>query len=214
MCGAVSIQYDSAMKESLSKFFTAEEIARFEQNGEIVFAYWDKRPVLPVRKGNEICFFDWGNRDDTVPLPKTGWARLESLLEKKWDRFKPKVVLIPAVRGCEKKVWFDLTADIKGWRESLKDPAKGAALAANVYGKDLGLKVEAATEESKSQNELILNEDTKTNGIMTVSDEMVEETIKSLGFAGLDVTADQIFDLSLIEKIYADNPDLKADPTA
>lgn len=107
-----------------------------------------------------------------------------------------------------------LTADIKGWRESLKDPAKGAALAANVYGKDLGLKVEAATEESKSQNELILNEDTKTNGIMTVSDEMVEETIKSLGFAGLDVTADQIFDLSLIEKIYADNPDLKADPTA
>jgi hypothetical protein len=113
MCGAVSIQYDSAMKESLSKFFTAEEIARFEQNGEIVFAYWDKRPLLPVRKGNEICFFDWGNRDDTVPLPKTGWARLESLLEKKWDRFKPKVVLIPAVRGCEKKVWFELTADIK-----------------------------------------------------------------------------------------------------
>ena len=113
MCGAVSIQYDSAMKENLNKFFTAEEIARFEQNGEIVFAYWDKRPVLPVRKGNEICFFDWGNRDDTVPLPKTGWARLESLLEKKWDRFKPKVVLIPAVRGCEKKVWFDLTADIK-----------------------------------------------------------------------------------------------------
>lgn len=113
MCGAVSIQYDSAMKESLSKFFAAEEIARFEQNGEIVFAYWDKRPVLPVRKGNEICFFDWGNRDDTVPLPKTGWARLESLLEKKWDHLKPKVVLIPAQRGCEKKVWFDLTADIK-----------------------------------------------------------------------------------------------------
>ena len=53
MCGAVSIQYDSAMKESLSKFFTAEEIARFEQNGEIVFAYWDKRPVLPVRKLTE-----------------------------------------------------------------------------------------------------------------------------------------------------------------
>ena len=107
-----------------------------------------------------------------------------------------------------------VTADIKGWRESLKDPAKGAKLAADVYGKDLGLDADAATEESKSQNELILNEDTKTNGIMTVSDEMVEETIKSLGFAGLDVTADQIFDLSLIEKIYADNPDLKADPTA
>jgi len=107
-----------------------------------------------------------------------------------------------------------LTADIKGWRESLKDPAKGATLAAEKYGKDLGLKVEAATEESKSQNELILTDETKANGIMTVSDEMVEETIKSLGFAGLDVRAEQIFDFSIIEGIYQDNPDLKADPTA
>ena len=39
-----------------------------------------------------------------------------------------------------------LTADVKGWRESIKDPAKGAKLAAEKYGKDLGLKVEAATE--------------------------------------------------------------------
>ena len=113
MCGAVAIKYDPAMKEELTKFFTAEEIARFDTNGEIVFAYWDKRPMLPIRKGNEICFIDWGNRDEKLRLPKTGWARLESLLEKKWDHLKPKVVLIPAQRGCEKKVWFDLTADIK-----------------------------------------------------------------------------------------------------
>ena len=113
MCGAVAIKYDAAMKEDLAKFFSPKEIARFEKNGEIIFAYWDKRPMLPVRKGNEICFLDWGNRDDKLPLPKTGWARLESLFEKKWDRFKPKVVLISAVRGCEKKVWFELTADIK-----------------------------------------------------------------------------------------------------
>ena len=40
-------------------------------------------------------------------------ARLESLLAKKWDKLKPKVVLIPAQRGCEKKVWFNLDKDIK-----------------------------------------------------------------------------------------------------
>lgn len=107
-----------------------------------------------------------------------------------------------------------LIADIKGWRESLKDPAKGAKLAADVYGKDLGLDPDAATEESRSQNELILTEETKVNGIMTISDEMMEETLKSLGFAELNVTEEQIFDLSLIKKIYADNPDLMADPTA
>lgn len=107
-----------------------------------------------------------------------------------------------------------LTADIKGWRESLKDPAKGAVLAAEKYGKDLGLDAGAATEESKSQNELILTDDTKANGIMTVTDELVEETITSLGYAGLEVTAEQIFDFSLLDEVYADSPDLKADPTA
>lgn len=107
-----------------------------------------------------------------------------------------------------------LTADIKGWRESLKDPSKGAKLAAEVYGKDLGLDADAATEESKSQNELILTDETKANGIMSVSEEMVAETLKSLGYAGLEVTEEQIFDFSIIKKIYADNPDLKADPTA
>ncbi|OGQ23540.1 MAG: hypothetical protein A3C46_02285 [Deltaproteobacteria bacterium RIFCSPHIGHO2_02_FULL_44_16] len=113
MCGAVSIQYDPAFKKELAKFFSENEIQNFERNGEIVFAYWDKRPMLPIRKGKEICFIDWGNRDEKLSLPKTGWARLESLLAKKWDKLKPKVVLIPAKRGCEKKVWFDLDKDIK-----------------------------------------------------------------------------------------------------
>ena len=95
MCGAVSIQYDPALKEELTKFLSEDEIKKFERNGEIVFAYWDKRPMLPVRQGNTIRILDWGNRDDKVPLPKAGWARLESLLTKKWERLKPKVVLIP-----------------------------------------------------------------------------------------------------------------------
>lgn len=113
MCGAVSIQYDPALREELAKFFSENEIRKFERNGEIVFAYWDRKPVLPFRQGNTIRIVDWGNRDDKVPLPKTGWARLESLLEKKWNHLKPEVVRIPASRGCEKKVWFNLDKDIK-----------------------------------------------------------------------------------------------------
>lgn len=113
MCGAISIQYDPALREELSQFFSDAEIQSFESKGEIVFAYWDKRPLLPVRQGKTLRFIDWGNRDPNLPLPQTGWARLESLLAKKWDRLKPKVVLIPAQRGCEKKVWFELDKDIK-----------------------------------------------------------------------------------------------------
>lgn len=113
MCGAVSMQYDPALREELAEFFSEDEIKNFERNGEVIFAYWDKRPLLPVHQGNTIRILDWGNRDDKVPLPKTGWARLESLLAKKWNHLKPEVVRIPASRGCEKKVWFDLDKDIK-----------------------------------------------------------------------------------------------------
>ena len=48
MYGAVSIQYDSALRAELSKFLSEDEIKKFERNGEIVLAYWDKRPLLPV----------------------------------------------------------------------------------------------------------------------------------------------------------------------
>lgn len=113
MCGAISIEYDAAFKAELKNFFTEAEINNFENKGEIVFTYWDKQPVLPVKNKNGITFIEWGNRDANLSIPKTGWARLESLLEKKWDHLKPKVVLIPAKRGCEKKHWFDLDKDIK-----------------------------------------------------------------------------------------------------
>ncbi len=113
MCGAVSIKYTPALDGELAKHFDEWEMAQFQKSGEIVFAYWDKHPRLPVRKGKDICFIDWGNHDKDLPLPKTGWARLESLLAKKWAHLKPKVVLIPAARGCENKVWFDLKDDIK-----------------------------------------------------------------------------------------------------
>lgn len=65
MCGAVSIQYDPALKEELIKFLSEDEIRKFELHSEIVFAYLpphlrigvgvkDKRPLLPVRQGNTI----------------------------------------------------------------------------------------------------------------------------------------------------------------
>ena len=113
MCGAIAIDYKPSLKKALSEFYTDQEINRFEQKGEIVFAYWDKHPVLPVKNKAGIELKEWGNRDAHLKIPKTGWARLESLLEKKWDHLKPKVVLIPAKRGCEKKHWFDLDKDIK-----------------------------------------------------------------------------------------------------
>jgi ABC-type nitrate/sulfonate/bicarbonate transport system substrate-binding protein len=105
-----------------------------------------------------------------------------------------------------------LLADIKGWHESIKDPALGATLAVEQYGKDLGLTVEEQTLESKSQNELIVTPDTQTNGIMTATNTLLEETISTLALGGTTISMDQLFDLSLLDEVYSENPSLKATP--
>ena len=121
---------------------------------------------------------------------------------------------LDSVKNDRDKVKAVFKADILGWRESLKDPALGAGFAVDKFGKDLGLKLDASTAESKSQNELILTNDTKANGIFTVSDELLAETITSLGYGGVKITEKQLFDFSILEEIYSENPDLKKDPTA
>lgn len=121
---------------------------------------------------------------------------------------------LDSVKNDRDKLKAVMKADILGWRESLKDPALGAGFAVDKFGKDLGLKLDASTAESKSQNELILTNDTKANGIFTVSDELLAETITSLGYGGVKITEKQLFDFSILEEIYSENPDLKKDPTA
>jgi ABC-type nitrate/sulfonate/bicarbonate transport system substrate-binding protein len=101
-----------------------------------------------------------------------------------------------------------LRANARGWRDSLKDPEAGAKLAVEKYGKDLGLDLEEQILSSKDQNELILTEDTKKNGLFTVTPELVAKNIETLKYAGLEVTAEQLFDLSILEEVYKEDPSL------
>ncbi|MGI8664095.1 MAG: ABC transporter substrate-binding protein [Acidimicrobiales bacterium] len=117
-----------------------------------------------------------------------------------------------ALKDNRDKIKAVLLAEIKGWRDSLKDPALGAKLAATKYGVDLKLDEAEQTNESADQNKLILTDDTKKDGIFTVTDQHVDETIASLGKAGTTITKDKLFDLSLINEIYAEHSDLKAAP--
>ncbi|WP_436523114.1 ABC transporter substrate-binding protein [Actinoplanes sp. HUAS TT8] len=103
-----------------------------------------------------------------------------------------------------------LTGDVKGWTESLADPKVGANLAATKYGKDLGLDEAEQTLESAAQNTVVQTDETKTNGLFTITDEKVDETIKTLALGGVTITKEQLFDLSLIKELYTENPSLKA----
>ena len=107
------------------------------------------------------------------------------------------------------KVKAFLKADIRGWYDAIADPAGSARLAATKYGKDLDLNEAEQTKEAIAQNGLIVSEDTKANGILTMTDELIAQNIEALAKAGYDIKAEQIFDMSLIKEVYAENPGLK-----
>ncbi len=110
------------------------------------------------------------------------------------------------------KVKAVLKSAIMGWREAIKDPEGGAKLAVETYGKSLGLVLEEQTLEAKAQNELILTDRTKTDGIMTMNDELIDESINTLGLGGIKITKDKLFDFTLLDEVYQENPDLKSSP--
>jgi hypothetical protein len=78
-----------------------------------------------------------------------------------------------------------------------------------VYGKDLGLAEAEQLLESKAQNTVVSTADTKANGLFTITDELADETIKTLALGGVTITKEQLFDLSVIKEVYAADPSLK-----
>lgn len=115
MCGGIRFRYDPMLESSLDEFFPAEQIERFRSTGMVETVFWQARPMLPVLIDGAIQLFDWGNRDDAIKLPKTGWVRAESLAEGKWRYLSPREIVIPALAGVEKKVWFGIAHGLRGF---------------------------------------------------------------------------------------------------
>lgn len=102
-----------------------------------------------------------------------------------------------------------LKATIKGWKDAIADPAGGAQLAVDNYGKELGLDINKEIQQSEAQNDLlVLTDETRANGLLTISEQLQQQNIETLARAGYTITADQLFDMSLLAEVYAENPDL------
>lgn len=115
MCGGITFIFAEIPEEELAAFFTPEELTAFRAMGYAESFFWARRPVLPVSlPSHDLHLYDWGNRDKNIDLPKTGWARIESIDAGKWNHLHPKPIIIPAQRGYEKKVWFDIMGGIEG----------------------------------------------------------------------------------------------------
>ena len=103
-----------------------------------------------------------------------------------------------------------LYATILGWKDAIADSNGGADLALNTYGADLGLNPDKEYYQSKTQNEILVQtEETAANGLFTISEAMIELNLATLKSAGYEITADQLFDLSLLKEVYDEHPELK-----
>jgi ABC-type nitrate/sulfonate/bicarbonate transport system substrate-binding protein len=101
-----------------------------------------------------------------------------------------------------------LRAEIRGWKGALNSPSLGAKLAVDTYGSNLGLNLQTQILSAYAENQLVVSADTKKNGIFTMTPELIAANIATLSGAGVKVTAGQLFDMSLVNEVYQEDPSL------
>jgi len=114
MCGGVGFKIKNIPELELKKYYSPELIKRFKSADRIESFFWQLNPVLPVKSKSGVELLEWGNKNEQLKLPLTGWAKEESLKAHKWDYLKPEIVDLLVDSGYEKKTWFDLPRGAKG----------------------------------------------------------------------------------------------------
>ncbi|NAZ81824.1 ABC transporter substrate-binding protein [Kineococcus sp. R8] len=102
-----------------------------------------------------------------------------------------------------------LAATARGWSDAVADQAAAAQVVVTKYGKDLGLAADAQQAVMGRQAELMVSEETKANGLLTMSDELIAASLRSLAAAGITIEAGDLFDPSLLAEVYEEDPSLK-----
>ncbi|MGO4533702.1 ABC transporter substrate-binding protein [Leifsonia sp. 2MCAF36] len=102
-----------------------------------------------------------------------------------------------------------LLADIMGWRADIADPKKGASLTVDKYGKSLKLSLDNQMAANDARIDFMKTPDTEKNGILTVTPELQKDTVKTLALTGVKTTPSDLFDLSLLNEVYKEHPELK-----
>ena len=153
-------------------------------------SYVSNEPILAKKDGYTPVLLELA--DNGLPFVAETFTVLQDTIDSKRDLLKAF-----------------LKAEIQGWTDAVKSPADSATKAVTVYGKDQKLEQTEQTSEATAQNTLILTDDVNTNGLFTMTKDLIDANIKALGVMGTTLTADKLFDLSLLDEVYKENPDLK-----
>jgi ABC-type nitrate/sulfonate/bicarbonate transport system substrate-binding protein len=108
-----------------------------------------------------------------------------------------------AVKAC-------MTAEIITWRDCIMNPNDPAM--ATVKDFPTAQTLPAAQGQSVAQNKLIAEGDALTNGLFYMTPATQAENVKTLALGGTTVTPSQLFDMSVLDEIYAARGDLKSVP--
>lgn len=120
MCAGLAVERRAIPNELIKKYRLEDRIVKRQEGAEeeIHFLFYrSATPLIPVIYNNELTIMTWGNRKkkgNEIKLPETGWARIESVEQGKWQHLHPEEVVIPASFGLEKGVWFQIAEGMKG----------------------------------------------------------------------------------------------------
>ena len=116
MCAGISFHIDKIDPSELDRFYEPDEFEKQRKGDRLESFIWQHRPFLPVEEDDGVHLYEWGNREPFVKLPKTGWAKLESIQDGRWDWLKPQRVIIPSSMGYERKKWFKTPDGLVGMK--------------------------------------------------------------------------------------------------
>jgi hypothetical protein len=92
-----------------------------------------------------------------------------------------------------------MKAEIRGWQDVIRDPALGARLTVDVYGKGNGLDFDAQMASCVATNAVMEDATTRQHGLFWMSPEGIEDSIATLAAAGVRATPDRFTNEILLE---------------
>ncbi len=107
-----------------------------------------------------------------------------------------------------------LEAEIKGWTDACADPTRPAPSWPSTSTARTSTRRWSSTRRSSrpssSASTLVITDETKANGLFTISDELIDGQHRRRSRPPASTsTADDLFDTSLLDELYEEKPDLK-----
>jgi ABC-type nitrate/sulfonate/bicarbonate transport system substrate-binding protein len=96
-----------------------------------------------------------------------------------------------------------IRAIIRGWQGAVDDPARGADLAVNRFGKNLNLDARAQALSAVAIAPLVATPETRRNGLLSMSQAGMEENVAAIRSIDIPTSVADLFDTTLITEAYA-----------